>query len=561
MDRFNLGAHRRKVRTSSAEAQRWFDLGLNWCFGFNQEEGVKCFAKALEFDPDCVMAHWGIAYGSGPFYNLPWRDYGKAEADRFARIAFEHLEIALKLSDGREDAERHLVEALARRFQKPHGVAPEEFDRWDDDYAAAMRRVHMAHPDDHDIMALLVEALITRTPRRLWDVKTGLPARNADTLEAVALCKRSMAMTDAAGERPHLAILHLHIHAMEMSGHPEQALRSSDLLTPLAPDAGHLNHMPSHIYVLCGDYEKARLVSELAIRADDMYADYAGSKNFYVTARGHDLHLMMHTCMFLGQYAPALAAANKIRKIMTEDILTMRERPKLMMMTEAYYAMKMHVLVRFGRWHEIIAEPPPGDPAVYPVTHAMDHYARGIAYATLKDEAAADRERALFRDAVARLPAERRFLSNPAHNTLAVGEAMLDGEVEYHRGNHDKAFAHLREAVARDDNLNYTEPWAWMHPPRHALAALLMEQGHHGEAEAVYRDDLGLSGRIQRCTQHPDNVWSLHGLVECLQRRGETQELPALEAKLAAALAKVDVPITSSCMCRTKVHPSKACCS
>jgi hypothetical protein len=156
MDRFNLGAHTRKIRTSSAEAQRWFDLGLNWCFGFNQEEGVKCFRKALEFDPDCVMAHWGIAYGSGPFYNLPWRDFGKAEADRFRKVAFEHLQIALGLSEGRKDAERHLVEALARRFQQPHGVSPEEFDRWDDDYAAAMRRVHNAFPDDQDVMALLV---------------------------------------------------------------------------------------------------------------------------------------------------------------------------------------------------------------------------------------------------------------------------------------------------------------------------------------------------------------------------------------------------------------------
>jgi len=560
MDGFDLGAHTRKVRTSSAEAQRWFDLGLNWCFGFNQEEGVKCFRKALELDPDCVMAHWGIAYGSGPFYNLAWRDYGKAEADRFTRVAFEHLEIALRLSAGAEDAERHLVEALTRRFQEPNGVSPEQFDRWDDDYAAAMRRVHHAFPDDHDIMALLVEALITRTPRRLWDVRTGLPARNADTLEALALCERSLAMTDRAGQRPHLAILHLHIHLMEMSNHPEQALRSADRLADLAPDAGHMNHMPSHIYVLCGDYERARIVSETAIRADDMYADYAGSRNFYVTARGHDLHLMMHTCMLAGQYGPALAAASKIRSIMTEDILTMKDRPKLVVMSEGFHAMKMHVLVRFGRWREILAEPPPRDPGIYRISTPMHHYGRGIACATLGDPAAADRERALFREAAARVPADLKFLSNLVRNTLAVGEAMLDGEAEYHRGNHDQAFAHLREAVRRDDNLNYTEPWSWMHPPRHALAALLMEQGHHGEAESVYCDDLGLSGRVQRCTQHPDTVWSLHGLVECLRRRGETKELPGLEAKLAAALAKVDVPITSSCMCRTRVLQAAVCC-
>jgi tetratricopeptide (TPR) repeat protein len=565
MDRFNLGAHKRKIATTSSEAQRWFDLGLNWCFGFNQEEGVKCFQKALESDPNCVMAHWGVAYGSGPFYNLTWRDFGKAEADRFSKVAYEHLQIALGLTEGAEDAERHLVEALARRFQQPHGVAPEQFDKWDDDYAAAMRRVHRLFPDDHDIMALLVEALITRTPRRLWDMKTGLPGRNADTLEALAVIERSIAMTDAAGERPHLAILHLHIHTMEMSNHPEAAMRSADRLATLSPDAGHLNHMPGHIYALCGDYEKAKIVSERSIAADDMYADYAGSYNFYVTARGHDLHLMIHTCMFLGQYFPALAAADKIRRIMTHDILTMKDRPKLVMTTEAYYGMRTHVQVRFGRWQEIIDQPPPGDPEIFRVSTPMHHYARGIAFATLKDPVSADKERKLFREAVARMPPEQKFLGNFARNTLAVGEAMLDGEVEYHRGNYEQAYAHLREAVHRDDNLFYTEPWAWMHPPRHALAALLMEQGHYEEAEGVYRDDLGMTNRIQRTTQHPDNVWSLHGLVECLQRRGGTEELPALEAKLAKALAKVDVPITSSCMCRTKVYQAasqpKDCCS
>ena len=561
MDRFDLGAHTRKVRTSSVEAQRWFDLGLNWCFGFNQEEGVKCFRRALELDPTCVLAHWGVAYGSGPFYNLTWRDLEKAEADRFARVAFDHLQIALALSAGTEDAERHLVEALARRFQEPNGVGPERFDRWDDDYASAMRRVHHAFPDDHDVMALLVEALITRTPRRLWDMKTGMPARNADTVEAVAICERSMAMTDSAGQRPHIAILHLHIHAMEMSSHPERARRSADLLSTMAPDAGHLCHMPGHIYALCGDYEKARIVSERSIRADDMYADYAGSFNFYVTARCHDLHLMMHTCMFLGQYVPALAAADKIRSILTEDILTIPDRPKLVAMTEAYYSMKAHVLVRFGRWREIVEMAPPGDPSLYKISIPMHHYARAIAFATLQEPVAAERERTLFREALARVPPERRFLNNFALDTLGVAEAMLDGEVEYHRGNHEQAYAHLREAVRRDDSLNYTEPWAWMHPPRHALAALLMEQGHHAEAESVYRDDLGLSRRIQRCTQHPDNVGALHGLVECLQRRGETDELPGLEAKLAAALAKVDVQITSSCMCRTSVYRPETCCT
>ena len=188
----------------------------------------------------------------------------------------------------------------------------------------------------------------------------------------------------------------------------------------------------------------------------------------------------------------------------------------------------------------------------------MHHYAKGVAHAALKNFREADAERARFHQSVARIPKERRFFNNPAHRILAVGESMLDGELEYHKGNHDAAYEHLRESVRRDDNLQYIEPWAWMHPPRHALAALLSEQGHYEEAEQVYREDLGLSARIQRCAQHPDNVWALHGLVECLQTRGDTKELPALREKLAKVQKLADVPITSSCMCRTSAR--RDCC-
>jgi tetratricopeptide (TPR) repeat protein len=565
MDRFDLGAHTRRISTASPEAQKWFDLGLNWCFGFNQEEGVKCFRKVLECDPNCLMAHWGIAYGSGPFYNLPWRDFGREEAEAVTALACAHIRIARGLLDFATRVEQRLLEAVACRFQRPHAVPPEELDRWDDDYAAEMRRVYYEYPDDHDVMALFVEALITRTPRRLWDVKTGLPARNSDVVEALRICERSIALKDAAGEPQHPAIVHMHIHVLEMSHHPEDAMRSADVLGTLCPDAGHMNHMPGHIYVLCGNYEKAKLASEKAIAADNVYGDYAGSLNFYVTARCHDLHLMMFTCMFLGQYGPALEAANTIRRILPKEILAVQGRPKLAFTTEGYYAMKMHVLVRFGQWQAIIDEPLPEDPELYLVSTAMQHYARGIAYATLKNIAAAEEERSRFFESLRRIPTSRRFLSNPAHAILGVGEKMLEGELEYHKGNYEAAFAALRESVRRDDSLGYTEPWAWMHPPRHALAALLAEQGHYAEAEEIYRDDLGLSGRIQRCTQHPDNVWALHGIVECLERRGEKAEHARLRKRLDDALARVDVPITSSCMCRAKVYapsnPSHCHCS
>jgi tetratricopeptide (TPR) repeat protein len=225
---------------------------------------------------------------------------------------------------------------------------------------------------------------------------------------------------------------------------------------------------------------------------------------------------------------------------------------------EGYHAMKSHVLVRFGRWHEIIDEPAVEEPDLYVLTAAMQHYAKGVAHATLRQFTEAERERDRFHQHMETIPTERRFLSNPTRASLAVGAALFDGELAYHQGRHDEAYAHLRQAVELDDNLSYTEPWAWMHPPRHALAALLLDQGHMQEAEQVYRDDLGLTGKVQRCAQHPDNVWALHGLVECLRRRGESEELLALQARLATALVKADVAISSSCLCRTSVQ--RGCC-
>lgn len=560
MDRFNLGGYRRPISTRSTETQRWFDVGLNWCYGFNHEEGIKCFEKALETDPDCPMVHWGIAYAAGPFYNLTWKEHGEAEANSATKRCFEHVQLARASAAAASEIERQLIGALACRFRKPHRVAPPEFEQWDNAYADAMRRVHQNFPDDHDVMALLVEALMMRTVRRLWDLKTGKPAPNSDVVEALEVCERSIRLADEAGIAQHPAIIHLHIHLLEMSTVPERGMRSADQLGEMCPDAGHMNHMPGHIYVLCGDYEKAKLASEKAVRANDLYLAYADEPTYYLLGCCHDLHLMMFTCMLSGQYQPALWAADKVRSRVTRDVVAIQDRPKLTQTVEGYHAMRSHVLVRFGRWREIIKEPATEEPGLYVLTAAMQHYAKGVAHATLRQFTDAERERERFHQHLEGIPAERRFLSNPARASLAVGAALLDGELAYHQGRHEQAYGHLRHAVELDDNLSYTEPWAWMHPPRHALAALLLDQGHAQEAEQVYRDDLGLSGNVQRCAQHPDNVWALHGLVECLRRRAESQELPALQAKLATALAKADVPISSSCLCRTGVQSALSCC-
>jgi tetratricopeptide (TPR) repeat protein len=266
--------------------------------------------------------------------------------------------------------------------------------------------------------------------------------------------------------------------------------------------------------------------------------------------------------MFMGHYGDAIAAANKMCGMLSKEVLSVKDRPRFTMSLEGYYSMRTHVMVRFGRWQEIIDEPLPDDSQLFLVTTAMHHYAKGVAHAFLKNFPAADRARRLFQESLKRIPQNRKVFNNSALRILAVGEKMLDGELEYHKGNHEAAYAHLRQAVDRDDNLEYLEPWAWMHPPRHALAALLVEQGHFTEAEQVYRDDLGLSSRIQRCAQHPDNVWALHGLAECLQARGEREELPTVQKKLASVMTLTDVPITSSCMCRatTQADHADGCC-
>jgi tetratricopeptide (TPR) repeat protein len=560
MDRFNLGLYRRPISTRSAETQRWFDIGLNWCYGFNHEEGAKCFEKALETDPGCAFVHWGIAYAAGPFYNLTWKEHGEAEANSATKRCFEHVQLARANAASASEVERRLIQALACRFQKPHRVTPQEFEQWDDAYAAEMRLVYANFPDDHDVMALLVEALMMRTVRRLWNLKTGAPAENSDVVEALEVCERSIRLADAAGVAQHPAIVHLHIHLLEMSTIPERGMRSANLLGEMCPDAGHMNHMPGHIYVLCGEYDKARLASEKAVRANDLFLAYADEPTYYLLGCCHDLHLMMFACMFLGQCRPALWAADKVRSLAPRDVVSLLERPKLTQTVEGYHAMKSHVLVRFGRWQDIIDEPMTKEPGLYVLTAAMQHYAKGVAHATLRNFAHAERERERFHRHLKGIAPERRFLSNPTRASLGVGAALLDGEIAYHQGRHEEAYAHLRQAVELDDNLSYTEPWAWMHPPRHALAALLLDQGHREEAEQVYRDDLGLSGVVQRCAQHPNNVWALHGLVECLKLRSEIEELPALEASLAQALAKTDVPISSSCLCRTSVHVGHSCC-
>jgi len=420
---------------------------------------------------------------------------------------------------------------------------------WNDRYAAAMRDVYARFPDDLDVATLFAEALMNRTPWQLWDLRSGEPAEGADTLEAVEVLERAMRAVEAAGSERHRGLLHMYIHAMEMSPWPERALRAADELRDLVPDAGHLRHMPTHIDVLCGQYHDVVVGNGKAIEADRKFLDREGPLNFYSLYRCHDYHFKLYGAMFLGQLRPALEAAEEMIATLPGELLRI-ETPPMADWLEGFVPMKMHVLVRFGRWQDILDEPLPDDPELYCVTMALIRYARGVAYAALGDVESAEAERRLFAGAVERVPPTRYVFNNTCLDILAIAAEMLNGEVEYRKGNHELAFSHLRRAVELDDNLPYDEPWGWMQPARHALGALLLEQGRVEEAEAVYRADLGLDGTLSRACQHPDNVWSLHGLHECLRRLGKTAEADLLRQRLDIAAARADVPIRASCYCR-----------
>jgi tetratricopeptide (TPR) repeat protein len=344
-------------------------------------------------------------------------------------------------------------------------------------------------------------------------------------------------------------VLHFYIHLMEMSAQPEDALRAGDQLRDLVPDAGHLRHMPTHLDVLCGDYRRVVSANDAAIVVDEKYRAREGAMNFYTLYRAHDFHFKIYGAMFLGQAQTALDTADQLAAAIPEALLRV-DVPPMADWLEGFVPMKMHVLIRFGRWADIIGTPLPADPELYSVTTAMIHYAKGVALAATGRLEDAEEQRTLFAAAAGRVPESRTLFNNTCLDILRVAEAMLDGELEYRWGNYEAAFARLRRSIELDDGLPYDEPWGWMQPTRHAYGALLLEQGLVAEAEAVYRADLGLDDTLTRACQHPGNVWSLHGYHECLTRLGKTEQAGIIKQQLKIAAAYADVPISSSCYCR-----------
>ena len=425
---YDLGSYHRPIETPSPQAQVWFDRGMVWAYAFNHEESIRCFERALALDPDLAIARWGIAYAIGPNYNKAWEAFDPV--DLAASLARARMELGLAANGRASVVERGLIDALAARF--PTDDASRH--RGAHGRSRRLRRRHgrtgEAYPDDVDVQALAADALINVTAWALWDTATGEPAPGSRVVEAKRILDAALA-TPAGREHP--GVLHLYLHAMEMSAHPEEALPAADLLRGLVPDAGHLQHMPSHIDVLCGDYRSSVVANQVAVQADRRFVERQGPLNFYSLYRAHDLHFVVYSAMFEGQSQVALQAADELAAQLTPELLAI-ESPPMADWLEAFVPLRIHVLVRFGRWDELIAEPLPDDVDLYCTTAATIHYGRGVAHAAKGQLAQARAEREAFAAAYARIPDTRYLFNNTSRDILAVAAAMLDGEIAYREG-------------------------------------------------------------------------------------------------------------------------------
>ncbi|NKB52389.1 MAG: tetratricopeptide repeat protein [Rhizobiaceae bacterium] len=541
---YDLGGHHYPVTTKSKKAQKWFNRGLLWTYGYNHEEAVNCFNKAIEADPDCAMAHWGLAYAAGPNYNMPWHLFDDKNRASALSTGYHSSQTALKLTKGLTDWEAALVKALPTRYPQIDPV--DDMSPWNDDFADAMRAAFRDNSESLEVRTIFAESLLNRTPWKMWDLPSGKPADDASTEEAQAVLEEAMDQQPAAMDHPGL--LHLYVHLMEMSPFPEKALKAGDRLRTLVPDAGHLVHMPTHIDVLCGHYRDVVHWNEQASIADLKYWRKNGSFNIYSGYRLHNYHFVIYGALFVGQIAPALAAVRGAAETVPEEMLRL-ESPPMANYFESYLAMLPHVLVRFGKWREATELELPEDQQLYCTMTANVHYARGVAHAALGNVDAAEAEEKLFLEAKTGVPKSRLLHNNKVIDLLDIAAEMLRGEILYRKGAYEEAFAALRKSVELDDALPYDEPWGWMQPTRHALGALLLEQGQLEEAEDTFRADLGLGGKLSRASIHPDNVWSLKGLYDCLKARDETVEIVQIEQRLELANARADKAVSASCFC------------
>ncbi|KAJ5783430.1 uncharacterized protein N7518_009107 [Penicillium psychrosexuale] len=548
---FDLGTLSRKVSTNSQEAQIWFNRALVWTYCFNHDEAITCYKQAIAHDENCAMAYWGISFCSGSNYNKTWALFDQRDRLNAIKQCYIYSQEALRRANNASDWEQALIKALAERY--PNDDPSRDLAGCSRAYADAMREVYISFGrEDFDIITLFADALMNCAPRKLYDASTGLPIASSPVFEVKDLLDRALQMPKV---ELHPGPAHMYIHLMEMSATPEAALPAAEMIREIFPDTGHTFHMPAHIDVLVGDYRRAVEYNLKATVADDKFFEQNGGLTFYSYYRLHDYHSLIYAAMLGGKSKAALSATERMEATITEEILRV-ETPALANWMEFFKAVRVHVLIRFGMWEELKKLDPLEDKNLYCVTNVMRHYGKAIAYAATSQLEEADQERELFKAASKLVPPTRLDFPNKITDILKIAAAMMDGEIEYRRGDYDEAFRRLREAITLEDELPFAEPWGWMLPARHPYAALSLEQGRVEQAAQAYAEDLGLFPTPKRTHQHPNNVWALHGYHECLQLLDRHAEANIIKKQLSLALVEADVEITSSCFCRLGKLPS-----
>jgi len=506
----NLGSHTFPAPTCSGTAQEFINQGINLTYGFNHAEAGRSFREAARLDPNCAMAYWGQALVLGPNINAQMDPNDEPRAHELARQA-------VGLVANASPREQAYIHAVAQRYSgKPADRAAR-----DRAYAAAMREVSRRFPDDLDAAALYAESVMDLRPWGYW-MRDGTP--HEGTAEIVELLESVMERNPS-----HPGALHYYIHLMEAPD-PDKAEEAADRLLPLVPGAGHLVHMPAHIYQRVGRYADSVRSNQLAVQADEEYITQCRSQGLYPMGYyPHNIHFLWWAATMDGQRALALASARKVASRIPDQALA--EMPML----AGFRVIPYYAHVRFGNWDDLLKEPPPAGSLFL---SGMWHYGRGLAQVAKGRLAEAERSLAEVKRILADKALDAPMFSpNTMADILRIAPDSLAGEIAAARKDYDKAIAHLERAVRLDDGLVYTEPAEWVFPPRHALGAVLLAAGRPQEAETVYWEDL---------RRNRDNGWALRGLADALRAQGKKDEATVVEERFKKAWARADFILPAS---------------
>lgn len=513
-----FGDYKRTISTTSDEAQAFFNQGIQLMYGFNHDEAIRSFQAAAEADSQAAMPWWGIAYSHG--VNINDVEMGE-ERSLLAREASDN---ALERIGSATPSEAALITAVSARYEYP---APADRSGLDLAFADAMEAAYKKFPQDPEVGTIFADSLMNLQPWDYWE-NDGRPKGRVE--EIVAVLEKTMEL-----HPQHPGANHFYIHTVEASQDPDRAVPAADRLRTLVPGAGHLVHMPSHIYIRVGRYAEAVDVNAEAVDADRVYFEKAPEPDMYATYFAHNLHFLTYAAMMSGRFEDAMGAARDLENEMPEEPLKAYAG-----LIDGIMPSNFHTLIRFGKWEEILQEPAYKDYRL--VSNAVRFYARSIANSALGRTKEARVEMEAFNQAMTVVPEDWFIFNNPVNKVLPIAQAMIEGELFWREGKKDKAFARLRDGIEVEDALIYDEPPGWMLPVRHALGALLMADGRAAEAETVYHEDL---------KRNRNNGWGLIGLQKSLRAQGKNQEAQALDSKIKVAWASADVRPTSSCYCES----------